>query len=75
MGDAKKGNVTIYLPMEVLARCLAAATEDRRSLSNYIAGLLERAHPPAVHASHQVDLEDAISAVVKRGPVKVRKPK
>lgn len=68
-------NVTIYLPGEVLARCRAAAAEDNRSLSNYIAGLLERAHPAVVHASRQVDIEDAISAVVKRGRVKLARHK
>jgi hypothetical protein len=61
-------NVTIYLPAEVLSRCRAAAAEDNRSLSNYLAGLLERAHPRS--ASRQVDIEDAIADVVKRGPAK-----
>ena len=41
-----KENVTIYLPAELLARCRAAAEADGRSLSNYLAQLLERAHPP-----------------------------
>jgi hypothetical protein len=66
--ENKKGNVTIYLPGEVLARCRAAAAEDNRSLSNYLAGLLERAHPPTT--SRQVDLEEVIAATVKRGPAK-----
>lgn len=57
----RKGNVTIYLASDVLARCRAAAVEDGRSLSNYLGGLLERAHPAAVHASRQVDLEEVIA--------------
>jgi hypothetical protein len=40
-----KANVTIYLGAEVLARCRAAAEQDGRSLSNYLSGVLERAHP------------------------------
>lgn len=64
----KKSNVTIFLRPEVLEAVRGAALEDNRSLSNYIAGLLERAHPPS--ASRQVDIEDAIAHVVKRGPAK-----
>lgn len=40
-----KSNVTIYLSGDVLERCKAAAAADNRSLSNYLGGLLERAHP------------------------------
>lgn len=69
----KSSNVTIYLPEEVLERCRKAAVEDSRSLSNYLAGLLERAHPPTV--ARQVDIEDAIGAAVKRGPVLARRKK
>ena len=65
----KKSNVTIFLRPEVLDAVRAAAVEDNRSLSNYIAGILERAHPLAA-ASRQVDLEDAIAATVKRGAVR-----
>lgn len=66
-------NVTIYLPADVLARCRSAAAEDKRSLSNYLSGLLERAHPPA--AARQVHLEEAIAAAVKRAPVRSAKHK
>jgi hypothetical protein len=38
--------VTLYLPTDVLRRCKAAAQADGRSLSNYLAQLLDRAHPP-----------------------------
>lgn len=69
-----KGNVTIYLPTHVLERCRTAAADDGRSLSNYLAGLLERAHPPGAE-SRQVDLEEAIAATVKRGPAKSAKHK
>jgi len=40
-----KTNVTIYLSAELLERCRAAAAADDRTLSNYLSGLLERAHP------------------------------
>jgi hypothetical protein len=63
-----KGNVTIYLPLDVLARCRSVAEEENRSLSNYLSGLLERAHPPTV--PRQVHIEEAIAVAVKRGPVK-----
>jgi hypothetical protein len=65
--EKAKGNVTIYLPADVLERCRAAAVEDNRSLSNYLAGLLERAHPPEIARSGQVHIEDAIAAAVKGG--------
>jgi hypothetical protein len=52
---AAKGNVTIYLPLDVLARCRAAAEADQRSLSNYLAGLLERAHPPSSEVGGKLD--------------------
>jgi hypothetical protein len=60
---AKKGNVTIYLPLDVLARCRAVAEEENRSLSNYLSGLLERAHPPTSSFSGKLDgiLESARS--------------
>ncbi len=69
-----KSNVTIYLPDDVLERCRAAATEDGRSLSNYLSGLLERAHPPTT-ATRQLHIEDAIARSVKRGPSKTSKHK
>jgi hypothetical protein len=68
-----KGNVTIYLPVEVLERCRAAAAEDKRSLSNYLAGLLERAHPTSGPASIDEEIERARQVVrpqatVEAGP-------
>lgn len=39
-------NVSIYLPVELLERLRVAAEADGRSLSNYLAQLLDRAHPP-----------------------------
>ena len=61
-----KGNVTVYLPLDVLERCRAAADEDGRSLSNYLSGLLERAHPPSGDARLDVILGEARS-FEKRG--------
>jgi predicted transcriptional regulator len=81
---AAKRAISIYVTPELYAQIEAAASEDDRSVSNY----LERAvsnymtHPsPAkleVRSKRddgQMHLEDAIAAAVKRGPVRPAKHK
>lgn len=63
MSDSK-GYLSLYLPEDLIRRVKAAAEEDGRSLSNYLAQLLERAHPVA----RQVDIAEQISRAVKAGP-------
>ena len=67
----KKSNVTIFLDPAVLASLRAAAAEDNRSLSNYIAGVLQRAHPP-LHQVMSIDEEIDVARRVIRSPRSVQ---
>ena len=79
---AKRG-ISIYVAPKLYAQIEAAAKEEGRSLSNYLervaSNYMTHPHPlpPVVEARHdgQVDLEDAIVAAVKRGPVFARRKK
>jgi hypothetical protein len=73
MRDPNLKALTVYVDKVVYALVKQAADEEDRSVTNYLAGLLKRAHPPT--SGRQVDIEDAISAVVKRGPVKLARHK
>jgi hypothetical protein len=44
--DADKRAISIYVDKRLYARIEAVAKEENRSMSNYLGGLLERAHPP-----------------------------
>ncbi len=83
MDRAKRG-ISIYVTPDLYARIEAAAKDEDRSLSNYLERVVSNymTHPqPAkleVRSARdlgQVDLEDAIVAAVKRGPVRPAKHK
>jgi hypothetical protein len=40
-----KGCISVMVSEELEAKLRKAATEDGRTLSNYVGGILERAHP------------------------------
>lgn len=77
-----KAYVSLYMSAELHARAKRAAAADGRSLSNYLAQVLERTLPsipepepvPGTRGSprgHQVDLDEltgAIARTVEQGP-------
>jgi hypothetical protein len=73
MGTDLKG-VSVYLEPGLYEAVAAAAAADARTVSQFIARRLAAdfvVRPRTAVASRQVDLEDAIVAAVKRGPVPV----
>jgi hypothetical protein len=70
--------VSVYLDPGLFDVVLAAAEADGRTVSQFIARRLASeftVRPRTAVASRQVDLEEAIVAAVKRGPVAARRHK
>lgn len=79
-----KRGISIYVTPELYAQIQAAADDDGRSVSQWVERCVSNymTHPqPAkleVRAKRddgQMDLEEAIAAAVKRGPVRAAKHK
>jgi hypothetical protein len=80
MSESKNpGQVSTYLDPWTLAQVQAYAKAEDRSVSWTVSFALKQffvARQAGKPATRQVDLEEAIAAAVKRGPVtKPRKPK
>jgi predicted transcriptional regulator len=74
----QSGTVSAHLDAWTMEQLKKMATDEDRSVSWVIGFALKqffvaRQGKPGV--ARQIHIEDAIAAVVKRGPLKVRKPK
>jgi predicted transcriptional regulator len=79
MNETKNpGQVSAYLDEWTLAQVQAYAKDEDRSVSWVVSFALKQffvARQAGKPATRQVDLEDAIAAAVKRGPLKSAKHK